>query len=110
MNLIERLGGYEKAKQKYSERPFDLAWSDIGKALLEHRRENNIFEMGDAVVCESFKGLIKVIDILEDRLVVDTGIKTAPNSKNTMAMALPSSMFRHATDKEIAQWYRDEAK
>lgn len=68
----------------------------------------NNYKVGDAVVCESFKGLIKVIDILEDRLVVDTGIKTAPNSKNTMAMALPSSMFRHATDKEIAQGYRDE--
>ena len=50
MNLIERLGGYERAKQKYSERPFDLAWHDIGQALLEHRRQHNIFEIGDLYV------------------------------------------------------------
>ena len=50
MNLIEKLGGYEKAKQKYSERPFDLAWADIGQALLEYRREHNIFEVGDSFV------------------------------------------------------------
>ena len=52
MNLIEKLGGYEKAKQKYSERPFDLAWADIGQALLEYRRQHNIFEIDDYVVNE----------------------------------------------------------
>ena len=124
MNLIEQLGGYDAAKsiRDINVREFDgdasgvtiyymgnsFIQEDLVLALLEHRRENNIFEVGDKVVCESFKGLIKVIDILEDRLVVDTGLKTAPNSKSTMAMALPSSMFRHATDKEIAQGFRDE--
>ena len=48
-NLIEQFGSYENAKQKYGERPFDLAWSDIGQALLEYRREHNIFEVNDWV-------------------------------------------------------------
>ena len=124
MNLIERLGekeslaafvvngfgGYEKAKAVLNSpnSAFLHNTKALKERLLEYRRENNIFEVGDKVVCESFKGLIKVIDILEDRLVVDTGIKTAPNSKSTMAMALPSSMFRHATEKEIEQGFRDE--
>ena len=43
MNLIEQLGGYDEAKKKYTERPFELAWSDIGDALLEYRREHGIF-------------------------------------------------------------------
>lgn len=116
MNLIKRYG-YDRAKRELAlmDESSIAMISDsvdyreqVRAGLLEYRRENNIFEVGDKVVRESFKGLIKVIDILEDRLVVDTGIKTAPNSKSTMAMALPSSMFRHATDKEIAQGCRDE--
>lgn len=65
------------------------------------------FKVGDYVSCDSFKEILKVIDIIEDRLVIDTGIKTTPNSKNTMAMALPVEMFKKATPKEIEQGYRD---
>ena len=50
MNLIEQLGGYKAAKEKYESRPFDLAWSDIGEALLDHRRQHGIFEIGNRVV------------------------------------------------------------
>ena len=112
MNLIERLGGYGKAKQKYSERPFDLAWSDIGKALLEYRRENNIFEVGDAIVSAfdnikmfgnstveiaRFRDDINCIDLIEGTYV-----------RLTNGCDCNLDQFRHATDKEIAQGYRDE--
>lgn len=61
MNLIEQLGGYERAKaflnaasytmdelfmmQRSGVRP-----QHVEKALLEYRRQHNIFEVGDKVV------------------------------------------------------------
>ena len=52
MNLIERLGGYERAKIIQGSRemgglPYDL---DLEDALLQYRRQHNIFEVGDAVI------------------------------------------------------------
>lgn len=64
------------------------------------------FKVGDKVVCDGFCDVISVLDLVEDRLVVDTGIKTTPDSENTMVMALPCGMFRHATPEEIAAGHR----
>ena len=58
MNLIERLGGYEKSKRELELKEEDSVFqccnaitSDmIRNALLEHRRQHNIFEVGDKVV------------------------------------------------------------
>jgi hypothetical protein len=54
MNLIEQLGGYENARflvyncgdLDYID---DFTTDDIRKALLQYRREHNIFEVGDKV-------------------------------------------------------------
>ena len=95
MNLIERLGGYDKAKQKYSERPFDLAWSDIGQALLEYRRKHNIFEVGDCVVKTDPK--IKHAHV---RVV----ISTSPSGGAVLdyqGFPYKFPCARHATDEEI---------
>lgn len=109
MNLIERYG-YERAKRELElmdDRSVAMISADLNYResvrveLLEYRREHRIFEVGDKIVCESFEGLVCVVDLFEDRLVIDTGIKTTPDSKNTMAMALPSDMFRHANPAEI---------
>ena len=105
MNLIERLGGYEKAKQKYSERPFDLAWSDIGKALIEHRRENNIFDVGDKVV---YKGKAGLSGLFEIETLTKTGKPKTVKTKRFGNFPCRYCEVRHATDKEIAQGYRDE--
>ena len=105
MNLIERLGGYGKAKQKYSERPFDLAWSDIGKALLEHRRENNIFEVGDKVV---YKGKAGLSGLFEIETLTKTGKPKTVKTKRFGNFPCRYCEVQHATDKEIAQGYRDE--
>ena len=104
MNLIERLGGYEKAKQKYSERPFDLAWSDIGKALIEHRRENNIFDVGDKVV---YKGKAGLSGLFEIETLTKTGKPKTVKTKRFGNFPCRYCEVQHATDKEIAQGYRD---
>ena len=96
MNLIERLGGYEKAKQKYSERPFDLAWHDIGQALLEHRRQHNIFEIGDKIVStldgsEDWKNAICEILAFHKKMAITTGFSCAIHHYD----------YRHATPEEI---------
>lgn len=49
MNLIENLGGYESAKSKFRDNG-SLHAERLKKALLEYRRQYNIFEVGDKVV------------------------------------------------------------
>jgi len=90
---IERLGGYEKAKQKYSERPFDLAWADIGQALLEYRREHNIFEVGDKVVS---------IDKYSNDMIFTVAELTSKNVFTSMEFGeIAYSFVRHAKAEEI---------
>ena len=61
MNLIEQLGGYERAKDglhRLKLKKKDLLTcgdlvvveSEIDAALLEYRRQHNIFEVGDKVI------------------------------------------------------------
>ena len=89
MNLIERLGGYERAKIIQGSRemgglPYDL---DLEDALLQYRRQHNIFEAGDKVVvkAEPFWP--------EDYLIQTVGQEHI--GKWYM------SAWRHATDEEI---------
>ena len=49
MNLIEQLGGYEAAKAKLRDNG-SLHAERLKAALLEYRRQHNIFEAGDDVV------------------------------------------------------------
>ena len=65
MNLIEQLGGYEKAKEWYKDQ--DLRGNHtvrIRHALLEYRRQHNIFEVGDFVLRkDGFGNVLKVTSI-----------------------------------------------
>ena len=105
MNLIERLGGYEKAKQKYSERPFDLAWSDIGQALLDYRRQHNIFEKEDFVVHIFYKGS----KVQRVKGVAGDYIHVFSHDESYQYKAYGPD-FRHATDEEIKAGKRLEVK
>ena len=68
MNLIERLGGYEAAKEKYKTLsdsdmitigPIEFSAKDYFEdELLEYRRQHNIFEVGDKVVKTHPKNII----------------------------------------------------
>ena len=69
MNLIEQLGGYEKAKEWHDENT-DKEWvgiyhmPNITLALLEHRRKHNIFEVGDKVLrSDGFYNVLKITGI-----------------------------------------------
>ena len=112
MNIIEQLGGYFSAKQKYSERPFELAWSDIGDALLQYRRENNIFEPGDEVV-SAFDNIRlfenSVLEIAEFREDINSVEAIEGNYvRLTNGCDCKLELLRHASDKEINQGYRDD--
>ena len=82
MNLIEQLGGYEVAREKYNDRPHAFVWGDIGKALLSHRRQHNIFEIGDLYVFTEKYSKHRVIHKVDS---LNSG----------------KGCVRHATDEEI---------
>ena len=102
-NLIEQLGGYEKAKECLNTRTARLsAINELRAALLEYRRQHNIYEEGDWI-------------IYDDDLMVFAMWSKHHNEYAYIGYANADdgalehrSAFRHATDKEIAQGYRDE--
>jgi transcription antitermination factor NusG len=58
VNLIEQLGGYERAKHEFEMikemKPICLGEIETNdRLLLEHRRQHNIFEVGDKVVVKA---------------------------------------------------------
>ena len=110
MNLIEQLGGYKKAKRELELKEqgsvlqccVAVTVNMIQDALLEHRRQHNIYEPDDWI-------------IYDDELMVFAMWSKHHNEyayigyANTDDGALEHrSKFRHATDAEIAQGYRDE--
>lgn len=86
MNLIEQLGGYEKVKSKLRDNG-SLHAERLKKALLEHRRQHNIFEVGDKVV-------VKAHPFWPEDYVICT-VEQEHIGKWYM------SAWRHATDEEI---------
>ena len=93
MNLIEQLGGYEKAKQQHEESlPLvqngykSQGLESIRLALLEYRRQHNIYEAGDWIVIDSHKPEYQLYQITKD----DMG-----------SQWINLIEFRHANDVEI---------
>ncbi|ASN69672.1 hypothetical protein 7F8_31 [uncultured Caudovirales phage] len=98
MNLIEQLGGYEKAKAFLNATSFTidelimmqrsgLRTQHVEKALLEYRRQHNIYEVGDKVV-------VKAHPFWPEDYVIHT-VEQEHIGKWYM------SAWRHATDAEI---------
>lgn len=96
MNLIERLGGYEKTKDHRDylidfgnefNRPNKYEVNKINNALLEYRRQHNIFEVGDKLV-------VKAHPFWPEDYVILT-VEQEHIGKWYM------SAWRHATDEEI---------
>lgn len=89
MNIIEQLG-YEAAKNYAIDANACGAFDDekrIKSALLEYRRQHNIFEAGDWIVIDSYKPEYQFYQITED----DMG-----------SHWINLVEFRHATPEEIA--------
>ena len=103
-NIIEQLGGYEKAKECLNTRTARLSViNELRAALLEYRRQHNIYEEGDWI-------------IYDDELMVFAMWSKHHNEYAYIGYANADdgalehiSAFRHATDKEIAQGYQDES-
>ncbi|OTG70613.1 hypothetical protein B9T38_12185 [Acinetobacter sp. ANC 4218] len=135
MNLIEQLGGYEKAKEivfdplhpkmthvsndgrhwvneEFSyipeiqeQIPAMVRIEDIRKALLQYRRQHNIFENGDWVVYE----ITGTIGDFIDHIKLATGHPYCRVDFGLCDVGLILlKHIRHATDEEIAAGKRLE--
>ena len=113
MDLIEQLGGYEKAKAFLNATSFTidelimmqrsgLRSQHVEKALLEYRRQHNIFEIGDKVVSKENNGFVYTV------ITVDGGLGRLKNV--LFDHVYPLHDFRHATDEEIKAGKRLEVE
>lgn len=116
MSLIENLGGYEKAKniiisnedgynfysnyyEYYSDNSVyedSINIIDIEKSLLEYRRENSIFEVGDKVVF-----VYEKMDFLDDDQIHSISVITENNLPKVCGLYVSFEFIKHATDAEI---------
>ena len=107
MNLIEQLGGYERAKDGLHRLKLEkkdlltcgdlvVVESEIDAALIEYRRQHNIYEIGDKIVStldgsEDWKNAICEILAFHKKMAITTGFSCAIHHYD----------YRHATDLEI---------
>ena len=97
MSLIENLGGYESAKYKLRDNG-SLHSERLKKALLEYRRQHNIFEVGDKVVfkeCSGIGGASDAIDLMTVKSIDAFGVRM------TNSLCPWAIQIRHATPEEI---------
>lgn len=104
MSLIEQFGGYEQANNKllkmdkilkevyYSPSDAQKA-NELRQAILEYRRQHNIFEVGDKVVSKENNEFVYTV------ITVDGGLGRLKNI--LFDHVYPLHNFRHATDAEI---------
>lgn len=114
MNLIEQLGGYERAKHEFEMikemkpiYPGEIETND--RLLLEYRRQHNIFEVGDKVIIvqkvwgeDPWDDLCYVFNA-KTHHIVGVGIDISVGFGSSQA-------YRHATDAEIKAGKRLEVK
>jgi len=99
MNLIEKLGGYERAKAIANCKSGVVhPTKQLLDALLEHRRANNIFELGDKVVYLGGAGLNGLFEI---ESLTKTGKPKTVRTKRFGNFPCRHLTVRHATDEEI---------
>lgn len=98
MDLIKNYGSYENAKDEL-EKIKSTKYRNymyLEEALLEYRRANNIFEMGDYIIHD---GELKVFAMWSTAIDGCAYIGYAYAEDGEMA---DKNEFRHATDLEIA--------
>lgn len=109
MNLIELLGGYERAKHEFEMikemkpiYPGEIETND--RLLLEYRRQHDIFEPDDYIIHD---GELKVFAMWSSAVEGCAYIGYAYAENGEMAH---KDEFRHATDEEIKAGKRLEVK
>lgn len=110
MNLIEQLGGYEKAKSYV---PDGYKSDRLKQELLEYRRQNNIFEVNDQVVLINKPGssssLHRVLAVNAPTTIQVCPINQVSGNDLVILGFMASPYYlRHATDAEIAAGKRLE--
>lgn len=102
MNLIEQLGGYEKASKHCDKEVKDGGYPyDLISELLEYRRQNNIYEIGDKVF-EKADGQFGILEITAISDSSATACNDVLHSTYGLSECSLSYYVRHATDEEIA--------
>ena len=104
MNLIEQLGGYERAKEfvNHVRENNDLDKVLAKYLLLQYRRQHNIFEVGDKVVFindvyADYDNVVSIDFIGKFDLMVSDHTKGFQLNE----FCAWSKIIRHATDEEI---------
>lgn len=94
MNIIEQLGGYDKAKEWVNPSIEAISQEVLKSELLEYRRQHNIFEVGDKAVF--------VDDFMHDELMIVAWTRKGEVWMDEGAKRCTDlSMIRHATNAEI---------
>lgn len=110
MNLIEQLAGYGEcerlrkvpAASRFRIRGIEFTREELERAMLEHRRAHNIFEVGDKIVYLSniAPEHNDIYDIWKVNLI---GCLVVLGDMDYRAMY---DQIRHATDAEISAGHR----
>ena len=97
--MIEQLGGYEKAKDKFRDNGSFHA-ERMKAALLAYRRANNIFEIGDYVLPNS--NYSDEVHFLSEWYIngLDFRYKTSSGRWGIIVKSCMTDSWRHATDAE----------
>lgn len=109
MNLIEKPGGYAQAKALIAlpASTYDcgvkFSREELESAMLEYRRENNIFEVGDYVVYKSNAGLGGLFQI---ETLTKTGKPKTVKTKRFGNFPCRYCEVQHATLSEIKAGHR----
>lgn len=110
MNLIEQLGGYERAKHEFEMikemkpiYPGEIETNN--RLLLEYRRQHNIFEKGDPVVSRCADKETRIFTYQET-----IGKNILMKCKKGKGYCYPKKWFSHADDEEIKAGKRLEVK
>jgi len=91
MNLIEQLGGYEKAKVI-----LQAVGHEHDAMLLEYRRQHNIFEVGDKVISRCSDNETRIFTYHSA-----IGKNIIAKCKKGKGYCYPKKWFSHATNEEI---------
>lgn len=109
MNIIEQLGGYNKAKTKFRDNG-SLHAERMKRLLLEYRREHNIFEVGDLVTHLTTKSILKIVNVGDlskhYRLMKVEALSPKNNGSVSDCFNGFWFQFKHATDEEIKAGHR----
>ena len=107
MNLIEKLGGYDRASKIANCKSGVVhPTKPLLDALLEYRRQHNIFEVGDWFVSDAILKPYKIIKKNGDYLKLWCKENTAEFSGNAETLSQIFKNAKHATDAEIKAGHR----